>query len=108
LRSRPVWKVKQIFEGRDVKIEYRWAENHVERLPALASELVRQNVAVIVSTGGDVTKRRRGNRGVTSPRRFPPLWLVVERPGRITASSERALIWMKTTSLATGFHLLIQ
>src|SRR5215475_16147957 len=40
------------FEHRNVAIEYRWAENHVERLPLLAAELVREQVAVIVAVGG--------------------------------------------------------
>ena len=34
-------------DGKNIKIEYRWAENHYERLPAMAAELVRQKVSVI-------------------------------------------------------------
>jgi putative ABC transport system substrate-binding protein len=39
-------------EGRNVAIEYRWAEYDNTRLPALAAELVSQGVAVIVAGGG--------------------------------------------------------
>jgi putative tryptophan/tyrosine transport system substrate-binding protein len=39
-------------EGRNVEIEYRWAEGHNERLPALAADLVRQRVTVLVVLGG--------------------------------------------------------
>jgi putative ABC transport system substrate-binding protein len=38
-------------EGQNLAIEYRWAENQLNRLPALAAELVSRKVAVIVTSG---------------------------------------------------------
>ena len=42
-------------EGKNVEIEYRWAEDRYARLPAMAAELVLDKVAVIVASGGNVS-----------------------------------------------------
>ena len=42
-------------EGRNVTLEYRWAEGHYDRLPQQAAELVDRGVAVIILVGGGPT-----------------------------------------------------
>src|SRR3954471_15500364 len=46
-------------EGKNILVEYRWADGRPERLPALAAELEQLKVAVIVSAGPSATRPAR-------------------------------------------------
>ncbi len=48
------------FEGKNITIEYRFAEQKLERLPELAAELVRQKVDLIVVSGGPAALAAKG------------------------------------------------
>jgi putative ABC transport system substrate-binding protein len=41
-------------DGKNVAIEYRWADSHLERVPALTLDLIRRRVNVLFASGGDV------------------------------------------------------
>jgi putative ABC transport system substrate-binding protein len=66
-------------EGQTVTIEYRWAENQLDRLPALAADLVRRRVAVIVASGGPNVAFAA--KGATTT--IPTLFIVSEDPVRL-------------------------
>jgi hypothetical protein len=68
-------------EGKNIVIEWRFAEGKLDRLPALAAELGRLKADIIVSTGPTVT---RAAKEATS--RFPSSWLRITIP----APAERA------------------
>jgi putative ABC transport system substrate-binding protein len=60
-------------DGENVSIEFRWAEDQYDRLPAMAAELVRHKVAVIFASGGPVPARAAKAATATIPIVFPAL-----------------------------------
>ena len=64
-------------ESENVAIDYRWADNQLDRLPALAAELVRQKVAVIATTAPPSAFAAKG-----ATKTIPILFLVAEDPVR--------------------------
>lgn len=54
-------------EGQNVSIEYRWAEGQPERLPALAADLLHDQVSVLATGGGDLPARAAKQASGTIP-----------------------------------------
>ena len=54
-------------EGKNIVVEYRWADAQYERLPGQATELVDRHIAVLVSVGGDMTVKAAASVTSTTP-----------------------------------------
>ena len=83
---------KGYVDGRNVTIEYRWAENHNDRLPSMAADLVRRQVTVIAAT---TTPAALAAKAATTT--IPIVFTTVGDPVQlhlVTSLNRPALLWI--------------
>jgi len=85
-------------EGQNVSIEYRWAENHYDRLPGLAAQLVGREVDVIATNGGEPSAFAAKNATSTIP--------IVSVVGQDPVATGLVASFARPSGNLTGFTIL--
>jgi putative tryptophan/tyrosine transport system substrate-binding protein len=86
-------------EGENVAVEYRWADNQIDRLQTLAAELVRRQVTLIVAGGGF----RSSLAAKTETKSIPVLFVAGEDPVKLGLVTSLA----KPDGNLTGINILV-